>query len=402
VNRQEKIVVDDIALFGGEPQFQTALHVGTPNVGDRDRFLKRAAGILDSRWFTNNGPVVQEFEAALCEYLGVKNCLAINNGTVALQLAARALGLTGEVIVPSFTFVATVHSMMWQGLTPVFCDVEPDSHLIDVRKIEALITDKTSAILGVHTWGSACNTDAIADIAEQHNLSVLYDAAHAIGSSHNGVKIGNFGDLECFSFHATKFVNAFEGGAITTNNDKLASKVRLLRNFGFTGKDEVVQIGTNGKMSEICAAMGLTSLESVDHFVRVNVERHKKYMDVLHGFPGIHIPTYGEGVGHNHQYLVVQVDEHQTRLSRDTLVALLHAEGVLARRYFYPGVHRMEPYRSLFPGTDQHLPETIKLSTSLMILPTGGAVTSREVETIGELIRFFISNQKEINLRTTE
>jgi dTDP-4-amino-4,6-dideoxygalactose transaminase len=233
---------------GNEP-----LYVGTPNVGNREALLVRINDMLDRRWLSNNGPLVQEFEKKICDLLGVKHAVAMCNATVALEIASKALDLKGEVILPSYTFIATAHALQWQDITPVFADMEPESHNIDPAKIEALITPHTTGIVGVHVWGRACDTEAIEEIARKHNLRVMYDASHGFGCSVGGRMLGNFGACEVFSFHATKFINCFEGGAVVTNDDALAEKLRLMRNFGFKGFDNVIYLGVNGKMSEVCA-----------------------------------------------------------------------------------------------------------------------------------------------------
>ncbi len=260
----KKNKIDELALFGGQPIFDEILHVGRPNIGDRERFLDRINDMFDRRWLSNNGPFVQELEQKIAKLLGVKHCVAMCNATVALEITARALGLHGEVILPSFTFVATAHALQWQEITPVFCDVDPLTHNIDPAKIENLITPRTTGILGVHVWGRACNVEALSAIAQKHHLKLMFDAAHAFACTYQGRMIGGFGDAEVFSFHATKFFNSFEGGVVTTNNDELAEKLRGMRNFGFAGLDNVIRVGTNGKMSEVSAAICLTSLESLD------------------------------------------------------------------------------------------------------------------------------------------
>ena len=274
---QDRKNLEDLAIFGGEPLFKDKLHVGRPNIGNRDRLLARINDILDRRWLSNNGIYVQEFEQRIAELVGVKHCIAICNATIALEIAIRAAGLKGEVIIPSFTFVATAHSLQWQEITPVFCDVDPYTHNLDPLKIEQAITPRTTGIIGVHLWGRPCNVEALTKIAQNHNLKLMFDASHAFGCSTKGRMVGSFGDAEVFSFHATKFLNAFEGGAIVTNNDELATKIRLMKNFGFAGNDNVVYIGTNGKMHEASAAMGLTGLESLDEFIDVNYQNYKHY-----------------------------------------------------------------------------------------------------------------------------
>jgi dTDP-4-amino-4,6-dideoxygalactose transaminase len=392
----QKAKLTDLALFGGKPAFSEPLHVGRPNVGDWDSFLRRVRDIWDRRWFTNNGLYVREFEEKLAGVLGVKHCIPVCNGTVAMELAIRALGLCGEVIVPSFTFITTAHALQWQEITPVFCDIDRSSHNLDPKRVEQMITPRTTGIIGVHIWGRPCEVDALSDIARRRGLKLLYDAAHAFGATCGGRMIGNFGEAEVFSFHATKFFNTFEGGAVATNNDELAAKIRLMKNFGFQGYDNVIYIGTNGKMTEIAAAMGLTGLETLDEFIAVNRKNYFAYKQGLSGIPGLKQISYSERERCNFQYIVLEVDEAAAGIGRDQLLALLHAENVLARRYFFPGCHRMEPYRSLFPHAGLLLPETERLARCILSLPNGSSVGGVDVEAICSLIRFAIEHGGEI------
>ena len=392
-----KSCLEELAIFGGPPAFGEKLHVGRPNIGDRQRLLERIEDLLDRKWLTNDGPYVQEFEQRIANMVGVKNCIATCNATVALGITIRAAGLTGEVIVPSFTFVATAHALQWQEITPVFCDVEPRTHNIDPGRVEQMITPRTTGIIGVHLWGRPCEVDALTDIAGRYDLKLLFDAAHAFGCSYGGRMVGNFGDAEVFSFHATKFLNTFEGGAVVTNDDELAAKIRLMKNFGFAGYDNVVHIGTNGKMSEVSAAMGLTSLESFDEFVAVNRRNHERYQEELANLPGVRLQLYSETERFNYQYVVLEVDEATTQISRDELVQILWAENVVARRYFYPGCHRMEPYRSYYPQAGLTLPVTEDLSERLITLPTGTAVETEQIINICRIIRTVVSQGSEIS-----
>ncbi len=387
INREQQL--KDLAIFGGSPAFKEKLHVGRPNIGDRQALLQRIEQVLDSRWLTNNGRQVQEFEREIAKLLGVKHCIAVCNATVGLEIAIKASELRGEVIVPSFTFVATAHALDWQGITPVFCDVDPQPHNIDPARVEELITPHTTGIVGVHLWGRSCDVEALTDIARKHDLKLLFDAAHAFGCSHEGRMIGNFGDAEVFSFHATKFLNTLEGGAITTNDDELMNRVRLMKNFGFAGQDNVIYAGTNGKMNELSAAMGLTSLENMDAFIAANHSNYECYREGLRDVPGVHLMEYDKTEKYNYQYLVLEIDEAVTRLTRDELVRILWAENIVARRYFYPGCHRMEPYRSSQSRIDwsSRLPETIALSERLITLPTGTAVGPEQVGKICDIIR---------------
>ncbi len=334
---------------------------------------------------TNHGELVLRFEKELEEYLGVRHCIAMCNGTVALEIAIRALGLSGEVIMPALTFVATAHALQWQGITPVFCDVDPISLCIDPKEVERRITPRTSALLGVHVYGRSCDTEALGRIARERGLHLLYDAAHAFGNTIDGTRIGHFGECEVFSFHATKFFNTFEGGAIATNNDQLAERMRFMRNFGFATTDQVDCIGINGKMTEVCAAMGLTNLDRLDEFRSVNRQNFEAYRK---GFEGIHglalLPMVGSSgdVEHsNHQYVVAVVHD-EFPLSRDELVNRLQACGVLARRYFWPGCHRMEPYRTQQPPAERHLPATEAFLDKVVLFPTGVSVTPLHIDRI--------------------
>jgi dTDP-4-amino-4,6-dideoxygalactose transaminase len=388
-----------LAIFGKPPAFSDKVHVGRPNVGNRDRLFERINDMLDRNWLTNDGPYVREFEKRIAEFTGTRNCVAMCNGTISLEIAIRALSLTGEVIVPSFTFIATAHSLQWQEITPVFCDINPRTHNLDPVQVEKMITPRTSGIIGVHTWGRPCDIEALEAIAQRRNLQLLFDAAHAFGCSYKGKAIGGFGRCEIFSFHATKFFNAFEGGAIMTNDDALATKMRLMRNFGFSGYDNVIYVGTNGKMTEVCAAMGLTSLESVDEFTAVNRRNHLAYSRGLRGIPGVSLMAYDEAQMSNWQYIVLEADERKTGLTRDELVEVLTAENVLARRYFFPGCHRMEPYRSYFPHAALVLPETEILSRRVMVLPNGASVNEESISGICEVIATAVSNAPEIRKR---
>jgi dTDP-4-amino-4,6-dideoxygalactose transaminase len=319
------------------------------------------------------------------------------NATVALEIAIRALELRGEVIVPSYTFVATAHALQWQEITPVFADIDPKTLNIDPNCIDRLVTPRTSGIIGVHVWGRPCDTAAVEERGRRYGLKVMFDAAHAFGCSHEGRMIGNFGECEVFSFHATKFVNSFEGGAIVTNNDTLAEKIRLMRNFGFAGYDNVIYLGTNGKMTEIAAAMGLTSLESMDDLIAVNRSNYEHYRQEFEGIPGITLIDYCSGKDkRNFHYIVAEVDPAASPLDRDEIVALLHAENVLARKYFWPGCHRMQPYQALFPNAYLLLPNTEQRGRRIMVLPTGQTVSHSEIAEIGGIIRLALEQPSAI------
>jgi dTDP-4-amino-4,6-dideoxygalactose transaminase len=375
---------DDLAINGAPPAFEQPLHVGRPNIGDREQFLQRVSQILDNQWLTNNGPMVQEFEQRIAAHLGVKHCVAMCNGTIALEIAIRALGLEGEVIVPSWTFVATAHSLYWQGITPVFADIDPATHNLDPDAVRSMITPRTSGIIGVHLWGRAAPIEELQAIADEHGLKLIFDAAHAFGSTYKGQTIGRFGACEVFSFHATKSFNTFEGGAITTNDDQLAETMRLMRNFGFKGYDNVIHPGTNGKMIEVCAAMGLANLSSLDEFIAANTRNYITYRDALACIPGVSVLAYHPGERNSHHYVVVEVEEPY-RASRDEVIAALHAENILARKYFWPGCHRMKPYRDLFPHAGLMLGNTEDVSERLIVLPNGSELSAHAIPVIRDV-----------------
>ena len=368
-------------------------YVGRPNIGDRNALIARIKSVLDSRWLTNNGPMVQEFESRIAEYVRVKHVVAVNNATIGLEIAIKALGLSGEVIVPTYTFVATAHALTWLGLKPVFADIDLATHNIDPSSVESVITPQTSGIIGVHLWGRPCDTDRLGEIAEQHGLSIMYDAAHAFGCSHQGTMIGNFGACEVFSFHATKFLNSFEGGAIVTNDDGLAERLRLMRNFGFAGPDNVVSEGTNGKMPEVCAAMGLTSLDAVEDIIAINQRNYHDYLAAMKNLPGVKLISYDQSERNNFQYIVVEAPDRDVR---DRIVDDLHAHGVMARKYFWPGVHNMEPYRTLYPGLSDRLPNTGIVADRTLVLPTGQFVDRAVIEMVVERIDY-VSTQNRLN-----
>ncbi len=395
--------LNDLAICGGLPTFQEKLHVNRPNIGSREILFQRINDVLDRKWLTNNGLLVQEFEQKIASLVGVKHCIATCNATMGLQIAIKACELKGEVIIPSFTFVATAHALQWQGIEPIFCDVDSDTHNIDPQKIEQLITDKTTGIMGVHLWGRGCNVEALEEIARRYNLKLLFDAAHALGCSYKGQMIGSFGNAEVFSFHATKFCNSFEGGAIVTNDSELANKIRKMKNFGFSGYDRdgdydrVEYLGINGKMNEVSAAMGLTSLESIDDFIRINRKNYKYYQQELSNIPGVNLITYDNLERCNYQYIIVEIDELVTGITRDKVYKILWAENILAKRYFYPGCHNMEPYRSRIADMGLMLTNTRHLAARVLALPTGTAIGRREISKICQILKLATSGGNLIN-----
>lgn len=380
----------DLALNGAPPAFDEQLHVGRPNIGSREAFQRYVDDIFERRWLSNDGPMVQEFERRVAAYHGVKHCIAMCNGTVALEIAIRALGLEGEVIVPSYTFIATAHALSWQAITPVFADIDPVTHNLDPAAVRRMITPRTTGIIGVHLWGRGAPVDELQAIADEHGLKLMFDAAHAFGCSYKGRMIGNFGACEVLSFHATKFFNTFEGGAVVTNDDELAQTMRLMRNFGFVAMDKVVHPGTNGKMIEVAAAMGLVNLDAIDSVIAANRRNHQTYREALSGLPGISLLTFDEAERNNYQYVVMQVGE-DCPVSRDRIIEALHAENIRARKYFWPGCHNMQPYRDLYPHAGLLLPNTQRVADRVVVLPTGTTMDSEMVRTVAAVIRVLLN-----------
>jgi dTDP-4-amino-4,6-dideoxygalactose transaminase len=381
----------DLAVGGAAAAFAEPLHVGRPNLGDRQALFRRLDAILDNRWLSNNGPMVQALEREIGARLGVPHVVAVCNATIALEVMARALGLRGEVIVPSYTFVATAHALEWLGLTPVFADIDPATHNLDPAAVARAVTPRTTGILGVHLWGRPAPVADLQAIADRHGLALYFDAAHAFGCSLDGVPVGGFGRCEVFSFHATKFFNTFEGGAITTRDAALAARLRLMINFGFSGYDNVISAGTNGKMTEVCAAMGLTGLESLDAFVAANRRNYECYRRELDGMAGLSLLAYDPRQTPNYQYVVAEVGP-QFPLSRDDVVAVLQAENVLARRYFWPGCHGMPYYRERMPAAGERLPGTQAVAQGVVVLPTGSAVSEETVAAVAAIVRLAADN----------
>jgi dTDP-4-amino-4,6-dideoxygalactose transaminase len=388
----DKSRVCELAMFGGRPCFDEPIHVGRPTLKNSESFLRRVGQVLATHRFTNNGPFVEEFEERIGALTGSRYCVVTCNATTALQLLARALDLRGQIIVPSFTFVATAHAFSWLGLEPVFCDIESGGYTIDPRAVEKVIGPRCSAIVGVHTWGIPCDIVGLERLARDRQLMLIFDAAHALGCEYQGKPIGSRGDATVFSFHATKFVHSFEGGAITTDSHDLAGKLRLMRDFGFAGVDEVQCLGTNAKMSELHAAAGLSSLEAMKDTIRGNRRCFEKYRSLLEAVPGITLVDVAQKGEPNYQYVVLETGP-TFPISRDLLLRILQAEGVLARRYFFPGCHRCLPYAA---APRAPLPATEALSDRILVLPTGPLMDDSTIETVVNLLRFVVQHSNEI------
>lgn len=394
------------AILGGDPAFRTPIHVGRPNLPDRSTFDRYVDSIFESRWLTNYGPLVREFQEKLKEFLRVKHVISICNGTIALELAERALHFEKEVVLPSFTFIATAHSLQWQQIKPVFADIGKNQVTLDPQSVSSALTESTTGIIGVHVYGYPCRYKEIEEIAERRNIKVLYDAAHAFGCEVNGIPVAGMGDASVFSFHATKFYNSFEGGAITTNDDDLAEKIRLMANFGFGGKekDKVDHLGINGKMTEISAAMGLAMFDSIEKVRSRNKQNYQKYRELLLEIEGLDlILPPGELTQHNWQYVIASVQSSSFGINRDLLVKALEAENVLVRKYFYPGCHRMIPYVNSSDYASVNLPNTDQLAANVISFPTGQTIEENDITKIAECIKAISDHAKDIiELRNRE
>ena len=351
-------------------------YTGRPNIPDIDEYLSKAKKILESKRLTNHGACVKELESRLSLQLGVKHVVTVCNATIGLMVTLKLLGLTGEVILPSFTFIASAHVLEWEEIKPVFCDINPLTHNIDDTKIESLITNRTSAIMGVHIWGRPCPHEELSAIASKHGLRLFYDAAHAFGTTYKLRPIAALEEISVLSFHATKVFNTFEGGAIVTNDDELARKARLITNYSFEGEDNVTGLGINAKMTEIHAVMGLCCLDSHQLVLDHNEKVYSRYKEALADIKGISLIEYPENEHSNFHYVVIEIDEAVFGKSRNEVHRNLKTNGVMARRYFYPGCHNSEPYRTLYPRAS--LPHTDELCKKVLALPGGSGIDSLE------------------------
>lgn len=378
-----KTLPEQFALFGGTPAFAEEIPVGQVNLPDWNEFETMFAGIFERGYYTNHGPLVAELEAAVAHRLGVRHAVCVTNGTIALAIAARALRLAGEVIVPAFTFPGTVQALSWAGLEPVFADVDADTHALSATTVAPRIGPRTRAVLGVHLWGRPCDPAGLQALCDARGLQLFYDAAHAFGCSYQGQTIGGLGRIEAFSFHATKIISGAEGGCLTTNDDEVAARARTIRNFHQAETFADVGLRINGKMSEAQAAMALLSLRHFDEHRDHNRRIYSIYRRRAAAWPGIRLYDFPDGEAHNYQYAVLELGP-AAALTRDELVELLRAENVLARRYFYPGVHRLSPYAER-PDTPA-LPVTEALCHCALQIPLGPCVSEDVANRICNLL----------------
>ncbi len=350
-----------------------------PNIDEFNTLLKE---IWDSKWITNNGSFHQQLEKELAAYLKVPYISLFTNGTLPLITALQALRITGEVITTPYSFVATTHSLWWNGIKPVFVDVDPTNCGLDPNKIEAAITPKTTAIMPVHCYGKPCDTKAIQDIADKYGLKVIYDAAHAFGVEVNGESILNAGDMSTLSFHATKVYNTIEGGAMVMKDEQTKKRIDYLKNFGFANETTVVAPGINSKMDEVRAAYGLLNLKQVDAAIEARQKVAKAYREVLKDVEGITYFDDMPGVRHNYSYFPIFIDAEKFGKSRDELYEEMKKANVLGRRYFYPLISDFSTYRGLPSATRENLPEAYKLADSVLCLPMHHDLSDNDIERV--------------------
>ncbi|MGA2606400.1 MAG: DegT/DnrJ/EryC1/StrS family aminotransferase [Terriglobia bacterium] len=366
--------------------FDKPIYVTKPWLPPLEEFQRGLAEIWGRAWLTNNGPVLESFRAELAEYCGTENLCLFANGTLALQIALQGMGITGDVITTPYTFVATVHSLFWNKVRPVFVDIEPEHYTLDPEQVEAAITPWTSAILGVHVYGHPCRLEELERIAREHNLKLLYDAAHAFGVRVNGRPIGQFGDLSMFSFHATKLFHSVEGGMLTFGDGRLRRRFDYLKNFGFENEVEVVMPGTNAKMNELQALMGRLVLKGMGEIVEKRRHLAETYRRELMTIPGIRTAApAGPGVEYNHAFFPIEVDEREFGASRDDLYNGLKEWNVFARRYFYPLVTDFACYRGIV--REGELPVARSVAGRIITLPIFSDLGLDDVVRICDIIR---------------
>ncbi|SFU79266.1 dTDP-4-amino-4,6-dideoxygalactose transaminase [Paenacidovorax caeni] len=397
-----------LALLGGAPAFESAVPVGQLYFPDWPDYVEAMRGIFVRQYYTNQGPLVRELESALQERLGVRHAICVANATIGLMMAADALGLRGRVITSAFSFIATSQSLTWAGLDPLFCDVDASSHHLDPDRVEhALRQEDVSAVLAVNLWGDVCDHEALSRLAARRGVPLYFDSAHAFGCEAGARAVGGFGALEVFSFHATKVLSAAEGGCVCTNDDMLAARLRNIRSSYGAGAPVHVRRTANGRMSEAQAAIALMSLKGFPSILERNRALFAAYEAGLQSVQGLRLLRPAAVNRTNYQYVVCEIDAGVFGLDRDQLHAVLRAENILARRYFYPGIHRCMPYREQFPSAPADLPVTEVLCSRVLQLPIGQAVDEaavaritavvRAAQTNAQLVRAVLAGQGEVH-----
>jgi len=374
--------------------FEKPIYVTRPFLPPLEEFSQGLSEIWQNRWLTNNGPVLKRFTQELSNTFETDNICLFNNGTLALQIALQGMGISGEVITTPFTFVATTHALFWNKIRPIFVDIEPDYYTLDPEKVEAAITPWTTAILAVHVYGFPCKLNVLADIARRHNLKLIYDAAHAFGIKVGSKSIGHFGDLSMFSFHATKLFHSIEGGMLMFNESGQKQVFDYLKNFGFKSETEVVMPGTNAKMNEMQALMGLHVLKYLDEIIKKRARITELYRHCLKDVPGIHLaPPLPPDVKYNYGYMLIEVDEQEFGMSRNALYEKLKKWNIYTRRYFYPLICDFPCYRSI--SVNDSLTVARRVSERILTLPIYDGLELSEVEVICEIIKSFQTGKNE-------
>lgn len=360
--------------------------VTSPLLPSLEELMPYLQDIWNRKWLTNNGHYHQELEKALCEYLKVPYISLFTNGTLPLMCALQALRITGEVITTPYSFVATTHALWWNGIKPVFVDIDPETCNLDPDKIEAAITPKTTAIMPVHVYGKPCDTERIQEIADKYGLKVIYDAAHAFGVEVDGQSILNAGDMSTLSFHATKVYNTVEGGALICHDEQTKKRIDYLKNFGFAGETTVIAPGINGKMDEVRSAYGLLNLKQADAAIEARHQVAIKYREALRGVKGIRVMEDMPGVRHNYSYFPIFIDAEAYGMTRDELYFKMKENGVLGRRYFYPLISEFSTYRGLESARPENLPVATKVADSVICLPMYHNLTEEDTDRVIEQI----------------
>jgi dTDP-4-amino-4,6-dideoxygalactose transaminase len=368
-------------------KIEKPVYVTQPFLPPIQEFVEYLDIIWENKWITNGGQFHKEFEKALCNYLGVEYISLFANGTLALMIGLQSLRITGEVITTPYSFVATTHALHWNRIQPVFCDIEPTSMGIDPNRIESLITPSTTAIMPVHIYGNPCNVDEIQKIADVYGLKVIYDAAHAFGVKQNNKSILNNGDLSILSFHATKVLTTFEGGAIVCHDPEMKNRIDHLKNFGFSDEVTVIGNGINGKMNEVQAAMGLLQLKHIDTVISRRMEIARLYRDGLKEIGGIRYIDDIEDVQHNYSYFPIFIDEHEYGKSRDKVHEEFRKYNIYSRRYFYPLISHFPAYRGLMSANRNNLPIAEKISKQVLCLPFFPDLNNTDVFRILDILK---------------
>lgn len=361
---------------------QEKIYVTSPLLPPLEEFIPYLEKIWESKWITNNGCFHQELEQALADYLGVSFISLFTNGTLPLITALQAMRISGEVITSPFSFVATTHSLWWNGIKPVFVDIDLNTGNIDPNKIEAAITPHTTAIMPVHVYGNPCDTEAIQKIADKYGLKIIYDAAHAFGVKVDGKSILKAGDMSTLSFHATKVFNTVEGGALVCHDEKIKKRIDYLKNFGFAGETEVIAPGINSKMDEIRSAYGLLNLKKVDAAIATRQETAQIYRSALKDVEGITCIDDISGVTHNYAYFPIFIDTEKYGMTRDELYFKMQEQGIFGRRYFYPLISEFSTYKGLSSSNKENLPNAHKMAAGVICLPMHHGVKLMEIDKI--------------------